>query len=235
MKINYSLMSTDTNPLYYDFIPVMIKTWNRLGITPVFAIVSDKNGIEINNDCIYYYFKVLPNIKPNFQTLFARIWLWKELQGNCILSDIDMLPISSDYFNGIASNYDDDYIVSYCHDAKALFDQIASCYILASSGTMNNLIAETSWNEFIYNRAKEYEQAWGGDQVYLETLCDAHDKLATLERGWFRSGIAHNRLDRISWYYNDEDVITGKIYDAHLLRPYVEHKEKIDNLVALCH
>lgn len=227
-------MSTDTNPLYYDFIPVMTKAWNRLGITPVFAIISDKDGVEINNDCIFYYYKKLFDIKTNYQTLFARIWLWKELKGNCILSDMDMLPISSQYFNGTASNYDDNYIVSYCHDAKEYFQQIGACYILSSTNTMSNLIKEKTWEEFIRQRALDYDQAWGGDQLYLEKLCDEHSHVAKLNRYWYRSGIAYNRLDRESWYYNDDDINNGKIYDAHLLRPYVEHKEKIDKLVALC-
>ena len=234
MKINYALMSCDENPLYIDFIPVVTKSWNRLGIKPVFAIISENENkiIETENSLIYY-FKKIENVKITHEALFARIWLWKELKGNCILSDIDMIPISSKYFNGIAEKYANHQIVSYCYDAVDRFGQIASCYILANSWVIGNLIIENDYISFIKNRSIELGEVWGADQVYLKNIIDSYSDTVKLNRGWNAGGEALNRLDRNTWKYNDDDILNENIYDSHLLRPYKKYQKEIDKLINL--
>lgn len=227
-------MSCDENPMYIDFIPLITKAWNRLNITPVFVIIKDGPITNtITQKSIIYTFPPVSDIDMPFQSTFARIWIWKELKGNCILSDMDMLPISDAYFNGTAAKYSDDTIVSYCDDAIELFNQIAACYILASSKVISKLINEKDWQTFITNRSVDYNQAWGGDQDYLQLLLNKHDKVERLKRGWHPSGQAFNRLDRISWVYSEKQIKAGTLYDCHLLRPYNEHKDRIDELYNL--
>lgn len=232
MKIHYALMSCDDNPMYKDFIPVITKAWNKIGIKPVFVIITnDGTGYIESSDAIKIYFRPIEGIKISFQALNARIWAWKELEGNCILSDIDMMPLSSEYFNGIAKQFEEHQIVSYCDDAIEKFGQIASCYILANSSVMGNLIKEKTWEDFIQNRADETGQGWGGDQWYLGEIMNKHKDTVRLRRGFNEAGQAHNRLDRDSWNYNPMDISDGRIYDSHLLRPYLSHKDEINKLL----
>lgn len=234
MKIDYALMSCDLNPLYHDFIPVVTKAWNRIGIKPVFAIISESpNKKVVTNESIIYYFKRIPSLKIDHQSTFARIWLWKKLKGNSILSDVDMIPLSGKYFNGIAEQYNENQIVSYCYDAIDKFLTVPACYILASSNIMDSLIEEKTWNKFIKNRAIETGEGWGGDQWYIGKLLDKHNDVVKLKRGWYDNGEAHNRLDRNTWVYNDTDVKNEKIYDCHSLRPYDKYKDEIDKLINL--
>jgi hypothetical protein len=241
MKIHYALMSCDENPYYSDFMPVVTEAWNRIGITPVYMVtqegpVTDYNSGRPNGNQIVFRQQEIPGINKPFHGLNGRIWLWKLLppECNCIISDIDMMPLSSDYFNGTAAKYDDDHIVSYCDDAKTRFGQIAACYVLANAGLMQKLIAEDTFESFLKERAENTGQGWGGDQWYLEHLCDKHDqsKVVKLVRGWNAGGEADHRLDRVNWNrYNMQDVRAGRVYDAHLLRPYKDHKAKIDALL----
>lgn len=251
MIIHHTLMSCDESPFYKDFIPVITSAWNKLGIKPVFVIIGEEEGFEEDSEKIVFYFKTIPDIKVNFQALNARIWAWKIVgeNKNCILSDIDMMPLSDIYFNGIAKQFEEDQIVSYCDDAVEKFGQIAACYILANSGVMSKLIKETTWEEFIRKRAEETGQGWGGDQFYLGELLhgcgnwppdpnktvhnEPYPKTVRLNRGWNEAGEAYNRLDRNTWRYQDHQIIEQKLYDAHLLRPYSDHKQEIDKLLSL--
>jgi hypothetical protein len=41
----------------------------------------------------------------------------------------------------------------------------------------------------------------------------------------------NNRIDRSRWTYNTEDLKKGFYVDSHLLRPYIENKTEINNLI----
>ncbi len=61
----------------------------------------------------------------------------------------------------------------------------------------------------------------------LVKICKEYGNLVILKRGWDSGGVANNRLDRIGWVYQDENA--KNFFDAHLLRPYSEHKERINH------
>lgn len=233
MKIDYALMSCDDNPLYIDFMPLMTRAWNRIGIRPVYVIICDSESRIDGERETVIRFKKIKGISMASQALHARIWAWKMMTGNCILSDIDMLPISGDYFNGIAARYEEDNIVSYCDDAYEKFGQIASCYILGNSRVMGRLITEECWEDYLRARVAEVGDVWGGDQEYLGRILKEHPYTVRLRRGFNMAGQADNRLDRDYWKYTEDDIKQGRIYDSHLLRPYKDHKEAIDKLESL--
>lgn len=233
MKIDYAIMSCDMNPFYMDFIPVVSEAWKRIGIMPVYAIVGDRSGRQLSKREIIHYVPEVEGVKTSFTAQNARIWLWKELQGNCILSDVDMMPLSGEYFNGTAEKYQEHEIISYCNDAEEKFGQIAACYILARTNIMRGLILENTYEEFIKARAEETGQGWGGDQWYLGELLKKYSAVVRLKRGFNSGGEAFNRLDRVNWHIDPSKVAAGYYYDAHLPRPYAKHKEEIDNLLTM--
>jgi len=252
MVIHYALMSSDKNPLYIDFIPIITKAWKKMGVIPVYIVIGSQEIKPhlLEDGSIYAEFAQIPDIKLNFQALNARIWAWKMLskETNAILTDIDMMPLSKEYFCGTASKYEEHQVISYCNDAIEKFGQIAACYILGNCGIMSSLIKESSWEDFIRARAEETGQGWGGDQFYLGEILHGcgnyppdpnkmvHNKpyehAISLTRGFNSAGEAFNRLDRINWKYNPYQVGT-KLYDAHCLRPYLQHKDEIDKLYNL--
>jgi hypothetical protein len=228
MKIDYAVMSSDDSH-YLDYWPVVSEAWRRIGVEPILFSVGPwlKDGTTVR-------LPLVSGVKPSIQGKLARLWAFKVLAGNCITSDIDMMPLSRQYFAGNAAPYRENQIVSYCSDAAELFDKYhPMCYVLANSKVMGSLIEQTTWEEFVLEIAKRGGQESGNqDQWWVTRLLDSYDKVVKLKRGWSSAGEALNRLDRNRWEYKPEDVGVT-LYDAHLPRPYAEHQEEIKKLLAL--
>jgi hypothetical protein len=235
MKIDYAINSSDDSEMYLGLWPVVKQGWLRMHVNPILIKVTDNGKPYSWEDDFTYILPVIPGIKSSFQAQIARIWAYKLFNGNLILSDVDMLPISKDYFVGTASLHPDDAIVSYCSDAAQKFDGYEPmCYILANSNVMAPLIAQETWEEFVKYLADVSGQGWSCDQWHITTLIMKYDqeKVVRLKRQWTEGGGAFNRIDRTDWRYDKEMMEKGYYYDAHLLRPYSEHKEEIDKLIA---
>lgn len=245
-------MSCDVNPMFIDFIPVVTRAWNKMGVKPVYGIVLENHkehlaGIKDFGDRIEYYFPYLNDTKINYadtsriqlyQAEMLRIWLWKQLyknglEGNAIFSDIDMMPLSKDYFQGTCAPYSDEHFVSYCTDAKERFGQIASCYNVASLKLVSELLEQDNWYDFAWWASDNCGPTHGADQWVMEWLLKkSGDKGISLTRGFNpANGVADRRLDRIGWDYNLGQI--GNLVDAHLLRPYSQYKTEIDRIERL--
>lgn len=228
MKIDYAVMSSDDSH-YLDYWPVVSEAWRRIGIEPRLFFVGQRRHWLLM-DAGISFLSVVPGVKASIQGKIARLWAFKVLVGNCITSDIDMMPLSSEYFAGNAAPFKENQIVSYCADAADLFDKYHPlCYVLANSKVMGTLITQSTWEEFVTEIASRGGQESGNqDQWWLTRLLDSYDKVVKLKRGWSRSGEALNRLDRNNW-----DLTRPDLYDAHLLRPYAHFKKEIGALMEL--
>lgn len=234
MEINYSIVSSDDS-YYLDYWPVIKDAWNKIGIKPVLVKISPTNHNYESTiqyqDYTVIYLRQIPNIKTSLQAQIGRIWAYKMLKGNCIMSDIDMMPISESYFKERAKYYNEDEIVSYCSDAAQKFDgNHPMCYILANNVIMSNLIKYDTWTEFAIDLAEQGAQGWSTDQWYITQLLNNYPRTVSLKRGWNSAGCADNRLDRIGWNFNSDIIRKGMVYDAHLPRPYNENVKLIQEL-----
>lgn len=240
MKIDYAIVSCD-NSWYQDYWPVVSQAWRRIGITPVIVRLGDKYATNKTKDFIEIEVPFIEGYRLDFQAKISRVWAFKLLTGNCIISDMDMLPISSEYFNGTAAKYNEKQIVSYCSDAAEKFDGCyPMCYILAESGLFSSLIKADNWVDFLdeatYNPHAPLQKdkiLYSSDQSPLKIIVDRHTDVVHLHRGFNQFGMADNRIDRIDWRYDEQKVIMEKYYDAHLLRPYKGNEEKINKLASL--
>src|ERR1017187_7515866 len=206
MKIDYAVMSSDDSH-FVDYWPVVSEAWKRIGISPRLFFVGSRAGYD--TVCL----PVVPGVKTSLQGKLARLWAFKVLVGNCIISDIDMMPLSREYFVGTAEAFGKEQIVSYCADAAGLFDKYhPMCYVLANTGIMSRLIAQSTWEEFVLEVARRGGQESGNaDQWWLTRLLDSYGRVVKLKRGWNSAGCALNRLDRESWGYKPEDVTSGAL------------------------
>jgi hypothetical protein len=228
MEIKYAIVSSDESE-YLDYWPIISKAWQKLGIEPVLVkIQSNINEciLSIDNGFLIIKLPLIPNIKSSLQAQIGRIWAYKILDANCIISDIDMYPISESYFKDTVKQYNNDQIISYCSDAAKRFDgNHPMCYVLANAEVMSKLISQTTWEDFVKDLAEAGGQGWSTDQWYLTTLLDSYNQTISLQRGWNSAGCADNRLDRIGWVYNKDEI--KNFYDAHLPKPYKSNENKI--------
>ena len=236
MEINYVIIGSNTNPLYYDFWPIISKVWkNNFNITPVLGLICEENSDFINTEYgLIKKFKCIDNIDSGLQSQIIRLYLPKLLNGNCLISDIDMLPLSKKYFIDIPKSFtDDDFILFSADNPECISSQqFPMCYVLGNSEKYKEIFdLNLDWEDFA-NLLNSLNFGWFTDQRYLyEKVLEKAYTCKFLERGW--SGQAVRRIDRINWTY-DENLLKNDYYiDSHLLRPYDAYKKEIDKLINL--
>lgn len=239
MNLDYVLIGSDENTMYLDFWPTISKVWKKkFNITPILGLICDYNS-EIYEDefGLIKKFKKIENINTGFQSQIIRLYLSNFVNGNCIISDIDMMPLSKKYFED-SSRFlisKSNLVILSSDNPECLGDNMyPMCYVAAHSDTFKNVFdLNLSWDEFclfLYNR----NQSWFTDQKYLYEKVNEYNNSTGncifLNRGW--SGFADRRIDRGSWRFEPNLIKSEYYIDSHLLRPYAENKNEIDRLTS---
>ena len=95
-------MSSDTQPLYLDFFPLVHRVWRELvGVRCVLALIAEEipPKLEHLKDDIVL-FPPIDGVHPGFHALCIRLLAPQlvEEKNAIIVSDIDMLPMDREYF-----------------------------------------------------------------------------------------------------------------------------------------
>ena len=231
MKIHYSLMGSDMNPFYLDFWPVVSRVWKqKFNITPVLGLICDEDS-DLYDDGYGLVKKFKPGNYFNIgnQSQLVRLYLSKFLSGNCIISDIDMIPLSKKYFiDDLKKFKKEDLIVMSSNHPMDGPNQYPMCYVAGNSTTFNKIFkTDVSWNSFLGSIP---DNGWYTDQVFLYESINKY-KSRNLKFP-FRS-FFNDRIDRSGWNYDENLLKNGHYIDSHLLRPYCEYKTQIDKLISL--
>jgi hypothetical protein len=240
-------MGSDMNPLYLDFWPIISKVWKTyFNITPVLGLICDEDSDFYESEYgIIKKYKRIEGVSEALQSQCVRLHLNTILDGNVVISDIDMLPMSKKYFIEDVTNFDEDklYVMSSdngeCNNNK----EIPMCYNIGNSKTFVEFLnIDSDWNSFINKLHSENEglpqhMVWTTDQRFLYRNLIGNEnfegRIVFKNRGWGWGGRAEYRIDRIAWNY-DESLVNQDYYiDCHLLRPYLDNKIEIDKLVNL--
>jgi len=99
MKIQYALMSRNSAMSHLGYWPVVARAWRRLCITPVLFYIRDSDVAPPPADGIVHTIAPLPEVDIAVQYTWARFWgaqLYAD--ATVAISDIDILPLSADYF-----------------------------------------------------------------------------------------------------------------------------------------
>ncbi len=100
MKINRVILSSNESKEYLDFWPIVSLAWKKIGIEPTLIYtgvepITSKNFININVSNIDTAF-LSQNVRLLAPSLFPK--------DVCIISDIDDMPLSQDYFQDNIKN-----------------------------------------------------------------------------------------------------------------------------------
>jgi hypothetical protein len=239
MNLDYVVVGCDTNPMYLDFWPIISKVWKtKFNITPVLGLICDEDSDLYEDDYgLVKKFKRINGITDSLQSQIIRIFLPTLLDGYCLISDIDMIPLSVEYFSVNSENGNKDNIIIYSSDNPECLENnmYPMCYISSHSDLFKTIFTKgESWDTFC-NRINGGGGNWYTDQKYIFNIINdyhkEHNNCIFLNRGW--SGYANRRIDRGSWSYDPNKVSEGYYIDSHSLRPYNQYKNEIDNLVNL--
>jgi hypothetical protein len=235
MKIDYAIVSSDNNPMYLDFWPIVRDLWVKLiKIKPILVLISDKNLVTDNGDHIIHEVKSVDGHSTAFQSQIVRMYITKYyLDDICITSDIDMLPLSHYYFNNIVNELNDDNLAILSSDAYKTV-RYPLCYNVGKGSTFNDILDLNCEFDEYCDRLSKYEQGWDTDELYFGKCVDEFSdksRICLLNRGW-QFGMALNRIDRVHWVYDINMLKNGNYIDSHSLRPYSKYKFEVDKMVS---
>lgn len=238
-NFDYVILGSNKDSLYLDFWPIVSKIWkDKFNITPVLGLIDDDESDIFESEYgLIKKFKSVSGVDTGLQSQIVRLYLPRYLDGTCLISDIDMFPMSKKYFSDAATHVNDNNFVIYSsnHPQTIKNKMFPMCYVAANSSTYKSIFdINLDWEDFtklLFNRG----ETWYTDQKYLfEKVIDFElktGKLLLLERSW--NDNPNNRIDRGDWRYNPELVKQGYYIDCHSLRPYNQYKVEIDKLLNL--
>lgn len=212
------IFSSDDNPDYVEFAPLVTELWQNLGFDTFYA--------KIGSDL----FPTVDNVPTSLQAQISRLYAARYLTDRvCITTDIDMLPFDRRYFQARLAKRPNEISI-YSYDAHA-GTRYPMCYLSAFGQTLARTVLasdQETWPDFV-RRLHALGHGWNTDEIYVtQRINTGTAEIVKYSRGWVQ-GRARNRLDRIAWDY---DKNTHYI-DAHCPRPYSQHKALIDNLKSL--
>ena len=170
-------LSCNANPYYLEFWEPVSRLWkHKCGLEPWLFFVGDENDVPPHHHGTVVRVPIVEGVPEHTQAQWARFFFTKS-DPDCvwITSDIDMFPLSSEYFFEAPRPHADDCFVSLNSDLKDLFPV---CYDVATGRvfgevleleptfeeSVRNLFASTSTYPHTVNG--EVLQNWGADEEY---------------------------------------------------------------------
>lgn len=228
MIIDYVVISSDDNPTYKDFYELVAKTWFKLGFKTYYINITTENSIEYNEYGVIHKIKSLDGIPTSFQSQVVRLFSSNLIEGNLLMSDIDMLPLNGDYFNENSKLLNKNNLVVFSSNPYQNVPYHAMCYILGSSKTFKEIlnIENLSFKDYCKLLESKYGHDWNTDEKFFyDSSSNFKERLILLKRVFNET-----RIDRSSWSYDISQLQNKKYIDSHLLRPYNQNKKELDKL-----
>ena len=228
-KIDYVVIASDDNPLYKDFYPIVAKKWLSLGFKTYYINITDEDSIYENKWGIVHNIKALENFSTGFQSQVVRLFTSKFIDGNLLMSDIDMLPLNGEYFNQYNHELTDDNVILYSGQPYKVNNFYPMCYVLAKSQTYIKLLdlQDLNFEGYCNLLSEKYGLAWNSDENFMFDKFENHkDKLIIKKDRDFSK-----RIDRGKWVYDINLLKEGHYIDSHLLRPFTDHFKEINELL----
>ena len=234
MELKYAVLSSNSNPEYLDFWPYVAKAWKeRIGIKPVlFYIDPNPPSEELKNHGDVYYFRSIPEWDIVQQAQSIRLWASKVIDDAFIISDMDMLPISKEYYhkgldglkNGITS-YSSDIIKYRWYRTNP---QYPMCYLAGDPESFTQIMGLDRFgtHEEFLRHLRSMNLRFGTDQKFFYNQSQLHPEIPMrhLERGWIEEKYATGRLDKVVWPKNDYNI--DEYIDCHLPRPLSGNQDR---------
>ncbi len=231
MELKRVIVSTNNNPMYIEFWPLVACLWESMGFKPTLVLIADEHCPIDASVGDVLRFDPIPGVSEALQAQAARLFIPALFPDDvCLVSDIDMLPISAAYFKEGARHCPDDGFLVYRDGAEGYVNvRFPMCYV-AAKGCVFAAIFKIGSPEDIATRLKEWadlQLGWNTDEIMLYNCA----------LNWEREGgrlirLGHGvqgRLDRAAWERIDFHALNLQdCIDCHCPRPYSAYRESID-------
>lgn len=230
LELRRVILSTNNDPNYIEFWPVVAPLWSQMGLRPTLALIADENcSIDTSlGDVIR--FPPLPDVLESLHAQVIRLFLPVLFpEDGCIISDIDMIPVAQDYFIEHAKECPDDGFLVY--RAKAA-SQYPMCYNAAKGKVFREIFGISSIQQIpgMVRQFSEHGLGWNTDEILLCAYLQEWEKA-----GGTAVRLGHTddfRIDGRNWDVINDRLDIAEYTDFHCKRPYSKHKQAIDLVVA---
>ena len=256
MKLDCCLTACDLNPLYIDFIPNVIKTWEKIvGIDIKIILIADAIPEKYQNYHSHIIlFPPLPDIPTAFQAQCIRLLYPSllEYSNAVILSDMDLVPLNACYFHNNIKTIPNDYIINYRKDVagetqypigyiagapkiwKSLFDINTIEDISIKLKEWYENVTDYQYPTLTSNKSPGSSIGWGTDQKKLYNAINTWKDKRFIELN--DHDTQFYRICRDDWlFYNKENlrILLSKkiICDFHMLRPQKVYKNENNSII----
>lgn len=235
IELKRVILSTNNNPLYIEFWPVVAPLWQAMGIKPTLALVADEQCPIDTSLGDVIRFPPMEGIPESLQAQVVRLFLPVLFPDDgCLIADIDMLPISKSYFSEGAKSCSEEAFLVYRDGAEGCRGtRYPMCYVAANGRVFGSLFKISKYEE-IQELVRQWAAAgfgWNTDELMLYS--------SVME--WERQGgqvvrLGHDvqgRLDRGNWKIDFNSLDISRYIDCHCPRPYSAYRDSIDQVVKL--
>ena len=242
MRATKVLLGVDDNPTYAAFWPIVSRFWReRIGIEPVLLRVTSQLA-EPRLDA-YGQIITLPvvaGISTALQAQVVRMYgtgLFPD--ETCLISDLDMLPLSRGYFHDNLQPYGPGQLVVFSGDAydrdPYREQRCQMCYVAGLGRELQTVFrAQQTFADFVRGLAG-LQLGWQTDEYHLGRCLKAPGSIEVvrLSRGFNELGLIDRdrpqvfnpvarrvprRIDRGRWVYLLDLIACDYYVDAHLPR-----------------
>ena len=262
MKIEKVIVSTNCNPLYFDFWKSFSYVWKeKMGADPVLVYIDkDPDAAQIDDRWGQVIrVKSVDGVPEYLQTQWSRFFFARLFpDAICMTSDIDMYPLDRAYFmdeftvdaadgkwhlhlngNGVTGKYDD-WFLGKCN--------LTVCYHVNYGRQFPEIFGmENTWEDEIrrlhaMNLGKDQSQwaehlkgmnNWGAEEDYTTEVLRKKGFQNALKV--YAKGLFGHRFDRSSWEMCKQAMHSYKFIDCHSLRPFAENRERILQVLSHYH
>lgn len=245
MKLDCVLTAVNENPLYLDFVPIFIKTWNKLYPDVDVKIVMIMEHIPENLKCYEKHlilFKPIENVLTSYTSQIVRLFYpcLMNYENGVMITDMDILPMNRTYYTEPIKNIQNDMFVYYRENVCFEYNQLAMCYNIAVPSVWKNIFGINTIDD-IRNTIKTISEnttikeghgniGWCTDQLVLFDKVMKWNKISGNLICLKESFTNFHRLDR-GFNLNDKEIqykIKNGFYsDYHCYRPMSKY-EKIN-------
>ena len=187
MKLDCVLVACNENPKYLNFWPIVKEAWNTIVNVPVKMIyVGHTFPEDLQKDSDVIFFQAIDSWPTATQAQCIRNLYGALLPytGAVMLSDMDMIPMQSDFFHkGLAAAPD-----TFCslRGIDEHYRIIYMCYAAASPAVWRDLFqihsledirrTLTEWSKQHFSDGKHAGEGWGTDQEKLYAAVKSYMK-----------------------------------------------------------
>ena len=215
-----AVFSSNENPAYYMFADPVRQAWTNMGFNSLFIDISPNRSIVPSS--------IVPTASQSqiIRVLAPALFPDKLF----VLSDIDMLPLNSDYFHAACDLIDDDLkLINMTSNAYNHESKFPICYYVGMGSAFAAVTGVKSQDD-IERIMKEW---WSEGHGWItDEVCFGREAFKAAAEGRISLDLrvrprADDRIDRSNWSYDSDRLMNHNYIDSHMLRPFADYVEQL--------